>query len=176
VKNPIIRITKTPQSSRGNEQKGVGDGLIWLIVIILAPLVLFFNLIGWPFKRVARARLDKAIRELWIPNQKYVYLDYADEDPGLKELITKRILPKYGKHVVTIDWKKPKKDRTYVPSARWMNSTIIQDYDDDYGLVVVGVRQGPEVSLAYTRYHGSYKTSEPEVENAIKEIVEEWRS
>lgn len=125
--------------------------LVLIITVILIPVFIAMLILGLPFILFDAARKPKRIASLrnsiqskWLPNKKYIYLDY-DEGTPLSELLEKAVLPKYGKYIVADTWSGKKRQWSYEQKEQYeqdsniIHRDIITDYDAQWDFHLVGI-------------------------------------
>jgi len=112
--------------------------VIPLVVVVVIPVLIVFKIVdlilGWPFRIVARRKLKKEIENELIPNKKYIYIRYSDED-SMAELLDV-IIQKHPEIVATRfnsdddEW-----ETNWKGISRKLESALITqvfpDYDDE---------------------------------------------
>lgn len=164
--------------------------LLLPILIIALPFLLIAALYeGFIIKPKRLKLLIPELKKNWIPNQKYIYLEYstyvpqyrANGNSTLIEFIEKNIIPKYNNYLVISNFPDKKND---IAEFNKVSSIISEEYISDYDGYLEAALVTIDHDLNFKTYtHSfSYKYDPNEVENTkllfiekIEECLKDWQ-
>ena len=158
--------------------------LFWLLVIILAPLALFFSLVRIPFAKRRKHKLEEILEQDWQPRKKYIYIGFNSSYP-CADFIKSKILPKYGQYIIwdmwdedKNEWSESEPDTDKRVTTFWQD--IGEDFDGDLKLVIAyytpdNFTISPDNNNFYT-FYGSTGADEvnSQIEYSIQSALKLW--
>ena len=158
--------------------------LFLLLVIILAPLALFFSLVRIPFANRRKRKLEEILEQDWQPRKKYIYIGFNGNYP-CADFIKSKILPKYGQYIIwdrwdedKYEWSESEPDTDKRVTTFWQD--IGEDFDGDLKLVIAyytpdNFTISPDNNNFYT-FYGSTGADEvnSQIEYSIQSALKLW--
>lgn len=161
--------------------------LFIVLVIILAPLALFFSLIRLPFAKRRINKLPNIFRDDWMPRKKFVYIGYTD-GTALSRFIKDKIIGKYGENIVWDEWDGEQNEwKESEPNNSHRVTTFWQDIGGDFDgdpMIIIATYIPDDFSISAennfyqfllheddTVYYNGEKLKVNEAEKKIEEII-----
>ena len=164
--------------------------LFMLLVMVLAPLALFFSLVRLPFAKHRINKLSEILRNDWMPREKYIYIGSSSDNTQISDFLKDDIFGKYGKYIIWDAWDDSQNvwtssepDDTHRVTTFWQD--IGGDFDGD--AMVIIATYGPDDFAISTDHNfhqfwvqdidrlGIEKT-EKEIQAIVSHAINTWKS
>jgi hypothetical protein len=152
--------------------------VIVVLLIISIPLAVTGGIVDSFFRPGRAKKMEQNIKELWVPNQKYIYLFFDEDNEAAAAFIMNKILPLCDDNAVVSaqgNWQKA----AYKEAIGPIHIDVIQDFDDEYDLGLVTI--GPNLKPAFhaPKYKESFVDIDEEATKRIylkeiKKCLESW--
>ncbi len=163
--------------------------LFVLLVIVLAPLALFFSLVRLPYAKRRINKLPAILQNDWMPRKKYIYIGSSSNDIQLSDFLKNTIFSKYEKHIIWDVWDDSRNvwtssepDDTRRVTTFWQD--IGGDFDGDPMIIIATYRPDDFVVSTDHNFHQFWiqdidklgiEETEKEIQAIISQAINTWK-